>query len=1192
MDIVAVAQQLGLDLKQKSNYYYWDEHDSFRIYPDRNNFYWWSRDTGGDVIQLVQTVQADLTGQAVPFRQAINYLRTGNFETIEARPIPKDEPFSYYLTKAETADRSKMRQYLRKERGLSDETIAFFERTGNLVKANYTHRQHDNLTEPIIVFKSRDLQGKLIGASLQGIEAHPEIHDRGRMKKIMARSDGLSGFSVDIGQPKRLVFAEAPIDMMFYYELHKDTLQDVRLVAMDGLKKGVISHYALALLSDGRASQTLSKQQLRANVDEVVSLTTLFKDGQHTDLITLAVDNDEAGLRFISRFSDDGIPVMVDIPIITQSQQSKMDWNDRLKENNPALSELQGYHLYYFNSTDKTNHYAGYLSSEVAQYHLENFLDREVPALISQEFLPLKALPKANLSDWTAHIQNYLNAASNKQIKSVDNSRLAQAQRKLDRLNQEFSEATSAVYAHTAQTNGQPMNDKRNGAAYFKKQNQLENKVFRTLDEIKQQEERVERLEQQAEFKAQGLNRQGTGLEMSVQNISRIREEIAKADRGESVYTAETIKRYRNQLKRLETMVDRSQTVSLSPQAQALVDEGLITQWQKQPTIYFVKGIRRVALELDDRGNLILSPRYAPRSDSDRQRLEELLSRLTLENKQKGQKTMADNEKELQVLFDFSENPIIASQYSEGDIIPYQDFSQFLLEQNLNRQLKEGYDKTYFYLLDENRERLTGQLRYDVGSEKEGFSQGLALERLLSEEYLALAQATELNVANIDSSKTVEPSQGVLFENLNDIRPNSAAEESAAISETIIQLQENLSMEGDLVVSSSVDSQTIYTNRVDFNQNYQLELSVYSPTMIEHLSDIQAPWSLAIIQREQKLGYLAYGEDWGNAFSIRKELQGLAEQISLGKSPEGLYQQVEVDTFLSERQKKTENKIGDLPDNYQKAAPLPEATESLPLNESSPTQTQSQSLLYFTLPEDQKSRYKSNYHPVTSKELRKLNRYAPQIQESALWYRENLANSEVIYFFQNDEDVEALNVTFQEEQFSHLVGIYAVADGQTASKTLNDLADGHGAFDGLMVANRSATFSKIQVLPDLKAIIESQAFVFNDLSKVRHLDKLNLNQAVQTEDNDLLLVFRTVDGTTFSASLMKVNQKLSTSLAKANQNTILGVFRNRNGQIEPLSINSNIIKDNDQELLNFLQQGQLEAIKKTRPKRSEALARL
>jgi len=53
----------------------------------------------------------------------------------------------------------------------------------------------------------------------------------------------------------------SPIDLMSYYEVNKDDLQDVKLVAMDGLKKGVISRYVADMLTDGKYSQTMSAEQ-------------------------------------------------------------------------------------------------------------------------------------------------------------------------------------------------------------------------------------------------------------------------------------------------------------------------------------------------------------------------------------------------------------------------------------------------------------------------------------------------------------------------------------------------------------------------------------------------------------------------------------------------------------------------------------------------------------------------------------------------------------------------------------------------------------------------------------------------------------------------------------------------------------------------------------------------------------------
>ncbi len=67
----------------------------------------------------------------------------------------------------------------------------------------------------------------------------------------MKNSDGLAGFSLDVGKPNRLVFAESPIDLMSYYQANKEHLKDVRLVAMDGLKRPLLA--VIRLISSQRA---------------------------------------------------------------------------------------------------------------------------------------------------------------------------------------------------------------------------------------------------------------------------------------------------------------------------------------------------------------------------------------------------------------------------------------------------------------------------------------------------------------------------------------------------------------------------------------------------------------------------------------------------------------------------------------------------------------------------------------------------------------------------------------------------------------------------------------------------------------------------------------------------------------------------------------------------------------------------
>ena len=62
---------------------------------------------------------------------------------------------------------------------------------------------------------------------------------------------------------------------------------------------------------------------------------------------------------------------------------------------------------------------------------------------------------------------------------------------------------------------------KKEEIVFFRRQEQLESRIFAKMDEIKQQEERIEQLEWREETSDLGLNRQGTGLEMSVKKHSQ-----------------------------------------------------------------------------------------------------------------------------------------------------------------------------------------------------------------------------------------------------------------------------------------------------------------------------------------------------------------------------------------------------------------------------------------------------------------------------------------------------------------------------------------------------------------------------------------------------------------------------------------------------------------------------------------------
>ncbi len=211
----------------------------------------------------------------------------------------------------------------------------------------------------------------------------------------------------------------------------------------------------------------------------------------------------------------------------------------------------------------------------------------------------------------------------------LDNSRLGKSKRKLARLQNELNEQIEKMFEHQRKTNGQPMNDKRNGHSWFRQQERLENKVHSLREEIKQQEKQVEKLERQEELKEMGYNKYG-GLDMTIENIPRIKEEIERFEKGESTFSAATIRKYQRKLETLEQLKEKSEKgkENILPEVQAIIDSGRVTQWKKNPTIYFLKGYRKVALELNENGEFEASKNTKPRRKKKRQLFVNYLKRL------------------------------------------------------------------------------------------------------------------------------------------------------------------------------------------------------------------------------------------------------------------------------------------------------------------------------------------------------------------------------------------------------------------------------------------------------------------------------------------------------------------------------------------------------------------------------------
>ena len=265
------------------------------------------------------------------------------------------------------------------------------------------------------------------------------------------------------------------------------------------------------------------------------------------------------------------------------------------------------------------------IASDFQNYVQEtNPFDQTNYKVLIEEVLEFGAFPEGTDVMEKEAIQNcFINALQKKGVDPFEESyRTRMAKQKLERLKNELHEQTNKVFEHWEQTNGQPMNDKRNARSFFNKAERLENKAIDLNRQIKEQEERVGRLEWADERKRLGLNKQG-GLMLTIDNIPRIEEELERAERGESHYAPATLRKYKKELARLKA--EKEQLNNASSKAQEIIESGKVNQWKKYPTVYFINELRKVAIELKN-GAFEVSSKYAPQTDEEKAIVDEILN--------------------------------------------------------------------------------------------------------------------------------------------------------------------------------------------------------------------------------------------------------------------------------------------------------------------------------------------------------------------------------------------------------------------------------------------------------------------------------------------------------------------------------------------------------------------------------------
>ena len=1094
LDILEVARSLGMEMKRKSHReYYWAEHDSFKIDTVKNTWHWYSQNLFGDTINLVQQMQN------VSYKDAMVFLETGSFP--EAKPVEEDrKPFNYTLAPYEQPF-VEARAYLKDIRGLSDDTIDFFLEKGVLAQAK--RKDKEGVIEDVLVFKYLDRNQQLVGASLQGLVPDQERHPgKGYLKQIMYQSEAISGLNVSIGSPKRLIVTEAPIDLMSYYELHKGELNDVRLVAMEGLKEGVLSHYVLEILQDrgeiamDERDYTKSSELTRTSrfLSVAAETSTLFQDHKYDDLITLAVDHDKAGTDFITKLREKKIPV-IDARPPKGNGQDKMDWNEYLQTSKAAEKQM----------AEENSHkefQAPFFSSEILDKYVEEVAQHYTEDIETAEYL----FPDGRLvSSWDYGMRG-------DDHRAIRNYFDVMGRPELDILNDHPKGFWNLVH---------------NGIG-----------AVRLVPETQ------------------------TALLLEGQVLTTIQKEILQSSSLKTEVYQEGQAITATYLKRLgvsseEKDIDEASQKSLEPFSDTQkehIREFFKTRISDVKTdyIYLPNGQEDIAYYLD---GYLFANHYAELDMlSPSKQVDALMNRLVSEDGQKvdhvalgfdieriDQKFLEENlgynpdtpiedyryseknidrvaekeEQEFRTKFDrrsFAETIGLMQKYSPEEVLnesnSYYDDVRY---QSLLIDLgKVNTDPMYRFIehyinRDIDREALSQFSVQDfitIAQEK-----GLLNEEPSVKPWKAITVTQPVNSYTVFTDKLSKEFDNVsdLYQFVNKkLKRSQRRELSSLLSESGRGTPLDTLMAIDSVANVEVNGQGI--------------LSLFPNDINEEATEIYLRSSAEI-------------EETTNVAQAEKE-----------KAPD--------------RSQEPSSNAGDSHRNPDSLGDLSPGAASKPVVDEPQPDFPVIAHLNFTTKEERMSTIKPGYHVITNGELNRLNKFAPGLQATAQWYLKELSGSTISYLYKDGETLGKLSVQFSDENFAHLTGISP--KGIEMRQVVYDFAQGVGDYGNIQVSH--AIKDKSMVLPLLPDILSSQSFVFNDLSEVEKFNRIDLSQAIKTNDEDLLLAIRDVDGVGIPASVMRMKEKLSESL-KGKENIVLAVYRQRDGKLDQMSINEEYVKD-------------------------------
>ncbi|MBC6971532.1 toprim domain-containing protein [Bacillus sp. Xin] len=298
VDLLSYLEAKGEKFQKEGNYYRHTEHDSLII---RDNMFAWNSrgEKGYGAISFARMYYG------MTFQEAVRDVNLGDYPTFTSskeEEAKQGEPFRY-PAHLEVQDKQAIKHYLTDERKIDARLVNWL--IGQDLIAQDKKKN--------VVFKWREQggTGNIVGAERQGTVKM--ANKRGSFKQILPNGKPHTGFMVDVGKPTSIYYFESPIDLLSYWTLQQNRLQNARLVSMNGLKMKTV----LRTFKEAK------------------------DEGFPVNRIVLAVDNDKAGKEFTEKIGALTINPRVQMHLPSQEK----DWNDVLKKVIQSTEKQQQSHI-------------------------------------------------------------------------------------------------------------------------------------------------------------------------------------------------------------------------------------------------------------------------------------------------------------------------------------------------------------------------------------------------------------------------------------------------------------------------------------------------------------------------------------------------------------------------------------------------------------------------------------------------------------------------------------------------------------------------------------------------------------------------------------------------------------------------------------------------------------------------------